>query len=422
MSDPILGVITLIVASAVLAGVLRVARIPGGALSAAIAGGMLAGVLLGPLVLGKIEPQRYQRWFVGGIEQRARLDELRRDLGSDVAALTAAGADAQALAERQAEYHAAAEPVESELKRDRRAHMVNLFAPIIGVFAAGVLLSARAGAHGRLLAAMHGRDGSNESAPARGGSLFPDVALPAAMLVMFAALPTAILAIWLLGLGQRESLALGAAVAAGSAFVGLPLFRACAPDLLGTSRALALVSCLLSIGLLGASAPPTIVWTGGPLVAYLLGMLLGRLTPQDARARIGARAIVLALIVPTVTAALVMRTDPGAIYGWRSVLFVVLSAVLTGDGHLIGAWLGAHMGGHPWRRRAHLVLLDAHGSGLSATQIALGLVLVAAGVIDPASPMGAAACAGLVAGALAAELLGGPTRTMARLLESEDGR
>ena len=417
MSDPVLGVIVLVAASALLAGVLRAARIPGGAMSAAIAGGLLAGLLLGPLVLGKVDPARHERWFVGGVEQRERLDELRRDFGADVTALSAVGAHADALAEREGEYRAAAAPIEAELVKARRGHAANLLGPFIGIFAAGVLLAARAGCHGPLLGAMQNRSGPDESAQARTGSLLADAALPAAMLVVFSALPTAILGVWLLGLGQREALALGAAVAAGSAFAGLPLPRPCAPGQILTSRALATLACLLSVGLLVASVPSAILWVTGPVGAYLLGLLLGRFGEQDARARSAARSIVLAVVVPALAAAFAVRVDPGSIHGWRVVLFVVLGVVLSGDGHLIGSWLGAHMGGHAWRGRAHLVLLDAHASGLSATQIALGLILVAGGVLDPSSPPGAAACAGLALGAFAAELIDGPTRRMASALD-----
>ncbi|MHC4447766.1 MAG: hypothetical protein ACYSXF_08315, partial [Planctomycetota bacterium] len=63
-------VVSILVASAAAALLLRWARLPGWP----VAGGVLAGLILGPTILGRVLPQGYESLFVGGAEERRTLD------------------------------------------------------------------------------------------------------------------------------------------------------------------------------------------------------------------------------------------------------------------------------------------------------------------------------------------------------------
>ena len=77
------------------AALLKWARCPGWA----VVGGAVAGILLGPSIFGRALPDQYEKLFVGGITQRAELDQLRSRQGADVLAAKEAGALGQRLVE-----------------------------------------------------------------------------------------------------------------------------------------------------------------------------------------------------------------------------------------------------------------------------------------------------------------------------------
>lgn len=52
---------------------LRSVRCPGWP----VVGGIVAGILLGPSLFGRIAPNSYEQWFIGGVEQREQRDALR---------------------------------------------------------------------------------------------------------------------------------------------------------------------------------------------------------------------------------------------------------------------------------------------------------------------------------------------------------
>ncbi|MHC4976031.1 MAG: hypothetical protein ACYTF7_05425 [Planctomycetota bacterium] len=84
---------------AVLTLLLRAARIPGGTPAAAIAAGIISGILLGATVLGKSNPELYEHWFVGGVEEQAALSEAQLQLERDIAAMRTADVSEEAIAE-----------------------------------------------------------------------------------------------------------------------------------------------------------------------------------------------------------------------------------------------------------------------------------------------------------------------------------
>lgn len=56
---------------------------------AAVAGGLIAGVLAGSTIFGRVDPGRHERLFVGGIEEREAIEDLRSRHGSALKALEA---------------------------------------------------------------------------------------------------------------------------------------------------------------------------------------------------------------------------------------------------------------------------------------------------------------------------------------------
>ena len=84
----------LLVLPIALAAVLRWARCRGWA----VIGGALAGILLGPTVLGRVAPERFERHFIGGVEQRVERDAVARRHGAELLAAASAGVDEAGVA------------------------------------------------------------------------------------------------------------------------------------------------------------------------------------------------------------------------------------------------------------------------------------------------------------------------------------
>ncbi|MCH8822502.1 MAG: hypothetical protein IH984_03240 [Planctomycetes bacterium] len=96
MASPAIAVILILIIVPIgAAALLKWARCPGWA----VVGGAVAGILLGPSIFGRVLPDQYEKLFVGGITQRAELDQLRSRQGADVLAAKEAGALGQRLVE-----------------------------------------------------------------------------------------------------------------------------------------------------------------------------------------------------------------------------------------------------------------------------------------------------------------------------------
>jgi len=91
----VLAFFILIVAAVAAAALLRWARCPGWALI----GGAVAGIILGPSIFGRVLPDQFEKLFVGGITQRANLDQLRSRQVADVLAAKGAGVFGERLLE-----------------------------------------------------------------------------------------------------------------------------------------------------------------------------------------------------------------------------------------------------------------------------------------------------------------------------------
>ncbi len=395
--DPLIGVVVLVAAASIFAALFRASRIPGGRGSAALAGGLLAGLLLGPVVMGRVAPDLHRRLVLGGDRQHAALIDLARNQGAESEALLAAGSEIDALRSLADDHAEAREPLENELSLVERRFALFQFGAAFGLVGAAVLLAARCTPPGAWRLAS-----------------FETVVPVALGAVFFAAVPTALVAMWLLGVDRVLAITIGSAVAAGTCLGGLPMSKPLAPDVTPTSRAAGALTCLIACAVLAAAAPATQPWIGVLAGAAVLGYALRAVLPRAVAGGRGARAIIYAIVIPAATAAVAVRIDPALIVGWKPILFVALGLMLGGDGQLLGAWLGTHLGGPAHHcRRAHMIWIDAFGLGLPATQIVLALVLLASGVIDPHTTIGASVLAAILLGALSAELMTGPTRRMA---------
>ncbi len=69
---------------------------------AAVAGGLVAGALAGSTLFGRMAPDRHERFFVGGVEQREAVDNLRGLHGSALKALEAVDVSQAAVDEMRA--------------------------------------------------------------------------------------------------------------------------------------------------------------------------------------------------------------------------------------------------------------------------------------------------------------------------------
>lgn len=92
----------LMILSIAAAALLRYAGAPG----SAVIGGALAGILIGPTLFGRIAPPTYEHLFIGGVEQREQLQQLRARHHADLLAAREVGADAQAIERIRQEHDA----------------------------------------------------------------------------------------------------------------------------------------------------------------------------------------------------------------------------------------------------------------------------------------------------------------------------
>ncbi len=104
-----LAIFILVVASVGVAALLRWVRSPGWA----VVGGAVAGIILGPSIFGRVLPDQYEKYFVGGITQRTELEQLISRQGADVLAAKEAGALGERLVEIDSEQLAERADLES---------------------------------------------------------------------------------------------------------------------------------------------------------------------------------------------------------------------------------------------------------------------------------------------------------------------
>lgn len=385
---------TALVLSSLLSVLLFRCRIAGGRASAGLAGGLLAGVLLGPGVLGAAQPGVYDALFIGGIGAREELREAESRHAVEQRTLREIGVSSEAVDEMAAQHASEVAPLRAAANaavRERRAGLM------LGPFVVLGCLLVMAGA-----GAPRGRSRWDEpSAPGLGAGL---------LMVAFAALPTAVVAGWLLGLTRELTLALGACAAGGCLLPGVRV-RWTPEAGRGAGVEAAQAGLVTGSGvMLGWAAPSAQGWAAilvmGALSGLVLRTVLARRVGLVRRVGRVARGLVVLVALPTVVALAVAVLPPVAMLsGAGAAWFVVLLLLLAGDGQLIGGTLGFMTFGSDRQRARGLSrgIESLGGSGLGIAGFAS--CLIAGGAVDVSRAAEVAAVWGVLLSGLAIELL-----------------
>ncbi|TVQ63571.1 MAG: hypothetical protein EA378_01395 [Phycisphaerales bacterium] len=388
------GLLAAAALSSLLSVLLFRSRIAGGRASAGLAGGLLAGVLLGPGVLGTAQSPTYERLFIGGIEARDERRGVEERQATERRALIEIGVSPEAVDELDIEHANELAPLQAAASEGVRAHREGLM--LLPIAALGVLLIASGAG------APRGRSrGDEPSGPGMGAGL---------LMTVFAALPCAWLAGWLLGVSRELALALGACAAGGCLLPGVRL-RWTPEHGRGAGVEAAHAGAITGAGvLLGWAAPAAQPWAaaivGGALTGLVLRVVLGARSPAVRRAARAARGAAVLVALPALLAIAVAQLDPAhAIHSAGAAWFVLACVLLAGDGQLIGATLGYMTFGTDHQRARGLGrgVESAAGAGLGIA--AFTACLIAGGAIDTTRPVEASGAWGLILSGLALELM-----------------
>lgn len=380
-----------------LAAMLRAARCPGGLMGSAIAAGIVAGLLLGPGVFGRVKTSWHDSLLRGGVEQAAALQAESDRQRIERAALEASGVtdvaleefDRERLAPRRAEFQAALDRARAEFRSD--------FGLVQAFVASALLMLALPAACARS-GRLWRRTGECAIDTRWRGAGRGALALVLAMTIPFA------LAMWLL---KDLKLALGVAAAlAVPAVVALPcgLFIA-------TASGAALGACIAMVGLW--TVPATVV---GVAAFVALALCVGSESPrrrEKAKRSGGAggaggwggwggAVVVGNVLVPTLTAMLIVGIDPHSVVSSGVFIWMTILALLWSSD---GRWLAWRLAGFTWTRAAMPV-----GAGASMVQL-----VIAAGCGWAGAPQGVVGA--LVLGALTIELTAGIRTLLARQMD-----
>jgi len=379
----LIGALALAGVGLALAKLLAVAGIPGGVRAAGALGGAAAGALLGAGVLGKAAPETHQRWWLGGVEQRAALDDLDAQQAADLAALRAADASPIAIEEQVAAHVGERAPLEAALAEARGRHAfavggVGGAAIIAALTLAGLASAGRGGG---------ARDGDGDLAIAAGLSS-----------VVVATLGAGLIALWLAPVGMREALAFGAAGAVGgTAFSGRFLLSPC-----GRVRRVSQSAAVAALvgGALVAGAGRGGLLATSVLIGAAVSLAASLLIALGGRARRRAEAAAFVGVGPLVAGLALVQVDPSSLATDRAFwVGAIASAILHHDGRWLGAWLPWRLFGdekaraESWRRSSGLL-----ESGVGLTQCGAATALAYAGAL----PVSLAA--GLVVSAIIIEM------------------
>lgn len=385
-------------AGAAAAALLRWARVPGGTSAAAVVGGIFAGILLGPGVAARALPDLHERLLVGGAEQRINLEKLASRHAAERTALAATGVTPAASEELSARHADEESSARNAHTRAVQSHRTLADWGIVLLLSTALALAAW----------------SARRFPQRHEDWASDAGfiLAAFLAVAVAAITTAAIMVWLLNFSMREALAIGGAVAAGSAFAGVPLRWIPPLGRIRAVRGFAVLSMVLAAGLLAAAVPDDrIAWLIVPAAAYGFGTIAAAAIPASPRARRRTHAWLLWVVIPAAAAYATYRVNLDDLVGWQPLLLVTFAALTAGDGHFIGAWLGIQiLAPDDQRRLAQQLCVEFAISGLGLTQVAFTVVLIAAAVVNPETPEGAHAIALILANAAMLELTAGINR------------
>ncbi len=349
----------------VLAWTLRRSGVVGGARTAAILGGILAGVLLGPMVLGNAAPEAARLLFTGAPIEHRTLAEQQAEHDRQIAALRASGVTTDAIDEIRQRHDAAILPLRQTLDRALAAHHARLNL-IVAAVAGLVMLSAAplalpgSTAHWRRVSVTLTHTGVR--------ALFAGFAA-----FIAAAGPPAIVAS-LFGSGPLTAAAVGTVFAVPAVTAALPgaSLLICTGGLLAAFTAIGVVAWSLELG---------IVMTG---VALGLMLALGADSIPRRLLRRVCSMQVLCVLLPALTALIVVRVDPSELLTTRNAWVALIVAMLwSADGRWFVGWLACRGIGPdrptepgPWARSARMVDIGASVMQLVAVHLAFAAAMV----------------------------------------------
>ncbi|MHC4651053.1 MAG: hypothetical protein ACYTES_09360 [Planctomycetota bacterium] len=386
----VLTITLLLLVPAVWAALLRWARCPGWP----VMGGVVAGIILGPSILGRTLPERYDEMLVGGRQARQALQELTGRQGADRLVAERAGLDAEqmsALDDRQARARAEAENRYRDARWSHQRPLRVFVWIIVAVMALGTTVHRiPAGGDGQAVAAL---SMGAWSAPLPGGLAFFFMRWAWDAGVHEAALTAAAVAIGPWALTEVDRRAADEAELGGARLVQT------------AGRIATLIALTLALGALWhAHRERGLLW-GAPLAAVVLGWLI----PVPSVALTPLRAALSHLAVPAVAASVAVKVDLLDAFAFWPCLVILL---LSGDGRWFGAFAGATiLGGRRGLRTMRLVL----GSmAAGPTQLAVTAVALHTWLLTPRYGMA------LLLGATLVELMTPARRGMAkRLIRTE---
>jgi hypothetical protein len=350
-----------------------------------ITAGLFAGILLGPTVFGRIFPDHYERWLIGGVELRQARDSLMRRHGAEMLVAEHSRLDPGEVQVMHDEHDLQSANLERDLGQARWRHQAPLRGFTMVVIALVLLASGR---H-----VIRQPRGQNIAISAFTAGIW-SAAVPAGL--------ACLVALWWWQLTLESALMLGASVAIGPWALTPFDRRAADRSEVGGARlvqAAGRISSVIAMAMAGMSlwltGGLTLLVYGAPLLALPVAWVIGdrrrdtsAANPRSKRHAQGFSAIDLImhlLLMPTLAACVSIRLDLLTdVELWPAVLLPLISD----DGRWLGAFCGTLiLGGRPVLRTMRLVM-GTMAAG--PTQLAIAALVAHTHALAPAALLGLA--------------------------------
>ena len=355
-----------------------------------VVGGVVAGLLIGPTILGRVAPNAFEQWFVGGVAERTARDVIvrRHELEGIIARRT--GRDEVVLLALQTQHSGERIAAETTLSAARWKAQRPLRSYTTLIIALALL-------GGGLLRPPRG--------PTRAGMIGPW-----SIGVWSAALPGGLVfgGLRLFGDVDPAPAALAAAAVAIGPWMLTPIDRTAADVAeVGGARLVEMsgrVASLVAIAVAASALTSLLGARGLGWCASLLALPIGWMLPRVIDPRL-VRTLLDFALVPCLAASVAVHVDINAHFElWMLIVLVALS----GDGRWLGAFFGAMvLGGRAGLRTMRLVLGTM---ACGPTQLAIAAI----GAVTWSLP--GPVVLGLMLGAVVMEMTVGARRSMARRL------